>query len=360
MRALDDRPSPTEFGELLRDTVREALRSWRLPASMILGVGFGAMEFSITRHPLGAFFGVFSALFTLCFGPLPWRALVPLEADGDRGRKLRAWLLAASVATLLFATLVVLYRTLAAAAEIQNVYVFGHMRELLVAWLLFLIGGWGLARDIQLEQRHDRTLGSAQRLEAALAAARLDALRADLDPHFLFNALNAIASQCATDPRAAEENICRLATLLRAVLDTRARPMHPLDDELSLCADYLGLLQARYPELRVEVEAGDAPGDTPVPPLLLQPMLENAVRHGDIARGAVRLRATRDGAALRITVTSPGAYRGPREGGMGVDLVRRRVALAWGDAARFTIEDGGGCTVNTVSIPLSPKEIHAP
>jgi two-component system sensor histidine kinase AlgZ len=355
-----DPSPPTDVEALLRDTLREAVRSWRLPATLILGVGFGAMEYSLTRHPLGAAFGLIASLYTLCFGPLAWRAMVPLEADGDRWRKLQGWLVAASVSTLLFLILVVLYRTAAHAASITNVYVFGHLRELLVAWLLFLIGGWGLARDIQLEQRHDRARGSTQRLEAALQAARLDALRADLDPHFLFNALNAIASQCATDARAAEENICRLASLLRAVLDTRSRPLHALDDELALCGDYLALLQARYPELRVDVRADPTLADTPVPPLLLQPMLENAVRHGEITRGVVVLEAAREGDTARLSVTSPGAWRGPREGGMGVDLVRSRVALTWGVDARFDITERGGSTVTTITIPLSPKEIHAP
>lgn len=352
----DDPAATSELGALVEDTVREALRSWRLPATLLLGVGFGAMEYSITGHPLGAAFGPFSSLYTLLIGPIAWRALVPLEADGDRGRKLRAWLLAALVATGQFAVLVLLYRAAAAAARVSGVYVFGHARELLVAWLLFLIGGWGLARDIQLEQRHDRAAGSRERLEAALAAAQHDALRADLDPHFLFNALNAIASQCATDARAAEENICRLATLLRAVLDTRRRALHPLDEELALCADYLALLQARFPELRVETDADEALGGVLVPPLLLQPLLENAVRHGDIARGPVRVEARSERGEFVLTVTSPGGYRGPREGGLGVDLVRRRVELAWGDAGRFEIATDRGATAATIHGPLEGSD----
>lgn len=347
--------APPDLEALLVDTLREALRSWRLPATLILGVGFGAMEYSFTRHPLGAFFGLFSALYTLALGPLAWRALVPLEEDGDRWRKLRSWFLAAAIATLLFGVLVLLYRTAAAAARLQSVYVFGHPRELLVAWLLFLIGGWGLARDIQLEQRHDRTLGSQRRLARELAAAQLDALRADLDPHFLFNALNAIASQCATDPRAAEENVCRLATLLRAVLDTRRRPLHALDDELALAGDYLSLLQARFPALRVEVARADEVASVMVPPLLLQPLLENAVRHGQMDRGAVAVDARREGDALVVEVSSVGVFRGPRDGGMGIDLVRRRVALAWGEAARFEIETRGDRTVACVRAPLHAR-----
>lgn len=345
-----------DLRSLLADTLREALRSWRLPATLLLGAGFGAMEYTYTLHPLGVVFGLSSALYTLVLGPLAWRALVPLEADGDRARKLRAWLLAAAIATLLFVVFALFYRQTAAAVGIPSVYVFGHHRELLVAWLLFLVGGWGLARDIQLEQRHDRTLGSQRRLQRALAAAQLDALRADLDPHFLFNALNAIASQCATDPAAAEANVVRLATLLRAVLDSRRRPLHALDEELALAADYAALLEARFPALQVEFDCDAAARQVPVPPLLLQPLLENAVRHGQMGQGPVRVDVTRQGEDLIISVRSAGAYLGPRDGGLGLDLVRKRVALAWGGDGHFDIGTDAGSTLALVRAPLRPLE----
>lgn len=342
-------PDLKDLDALVRDTVREAMRSWRLPATLLLGVGFGILEFRTTGHAPSFLFGPGAALYTLVLGPLSWRALVPLEADGHRGDKLIRWCVAASVSTALFYGLVLAYRALAAFTGLREVYVLGHPRETLVAWLLFLIGGWGLARDIQLEQRLDVTLGSHQRLSDELAAARLDALRADLDPHFLFNALNAIASQCASDPAAAEDNIVRLATLLRAVLDTRRRPAHPLDVELALAGDYVGLLKARFPALTVRFDTAPETLSSDVPPLLLQPLLENAVRHGHIDRGEISVTARREGDDLVIRVRSPGAFHGPREGGMGLDLVRRRVELAWGDDGRFDIIADGEATLGTVT-----------
>jgi LytS/YehU family sensor histidine kinase len=233
--------------------------------------------------------------------------------------------------------------------HLHAIYTLGYPRELLVAWLLFLIGGWGLARDIQLEQRLDVTLGSHEKLSAELAEARLNALRADLDPHFLFNALNAIASQCTSDPVAAEDNVVRLAALLRAVLDTRRRALHPLEDELSLARDYVGLLAARYPSLRVTVTAEPRCAAIEVPPLVLQPLLENAVRHGDFERGTITVDARAEGADLVMTVESPGAFDGPREGGMGLSLVRRRVELAWGARGTFTIAARAERTVATIT-----------
>ncbi len=355
---------PTDLGSVVRDTVREALRSWRLPATLTIGLGLGVLEQSFTQRVTGFFFGPFAALFTLFLGPLPWRALLPLEEDGHRGEKLVRAVVAMGVSSALFAVLVTLYRSVATAVHIREVYALGQPREIFIAWLLFLVGGWGLARDIQLEQRLDRTLGSHQRLSAELAAARLDALRADLDPHFLFNALNAIASQCASDPVAAEDNVVRLATLLRAVLDTRRRPLHPLDDELALAADYVALLKARFPALTVVVESDPGLSQVAVPPLLLQPLLENAVRHGRLERGAIEVRVRADGRDLVVTVSSPGPFGGRREGGMGLDLVQRRVALAWGSRAQFDIGSQGERTVGTVvardAIPPSPTPQVSP
>ncbi len=341
-------PDVTDLSTLVRDTVREATRSWRLPATLVLGMGLGALEYQATGRAAGFLFGPAAAMYTLLLGPLPWRALVPLEADGRRGEKLVRWCIAAAVGTALFYVLIGAYRAYAVVVDVRSIYTLGHARESLVAWLLFLIGGWGLARDIQLEQRLDLTLGSHRRLSDELAAARLDALRADLDPHFLFNALNAIASQCASDPIAAEDNIVRLSTLLRAVLDTRRRPLHALDEELALAHDYVGLLQARYPSLTVSFHVEPEAGDAQVPPLLLQPLLENAVRHGRIERDEIRVSVRRADDELVVCVRSPGAFRGPREGGMGIDLVRRRVELAWGAEGSFEIVADGDHTVATV------------
>jgi two-component system sensor histidine kinase AlgZ len=355
---MDVPEARTEILPMVGDTVREALRSWRLPAALTLGVGFGLLERSYSHHGAAFLWGPVAALYTLLLGPLPWRLLVPLEEDGRRGEKLVRWALAGALACAMFAVLAGAYRTVATLSPGSGGLAFAQPREGLVAFLLFAIGGWGLARDIQLEQRLDRTLGRHRELSAQLDRARVDLLRADLDPHFLFNALNAIASQCASDPRAAEDNVVRLASLLRAVLDTRRQALHPLDDELALARDYVGLLHARYPQLAVQWHIDEAARDAEVPPLLLQPLLENAVRHGRIDRGAIVVTARAEGPDLTLTVRSPGAWRGPREGALGCDLVRRRAELAWGDDARCDVgPDGPEATLATVvarnTLPLA-------
>jgi two-component system sensor histidine kinase AlgZ len=347
----------TDLPWVLRDTLREAARSWRLPAALALGVGFGFIERSHTGAPAGLAFGVVASMYTLFLGPLPWRALAPLEEDGRRLHKLVRWAIAASIGLALFALLVVPYAWVVHALDGTASYLVSRPRELAVSTLLFLVGGWGLARDVQLEQRLDRTMRSKGRLAAELEEARLHALRADLDPHFLFNALNAIASQCTTDPSGAEDNIVRLSSLLRTVLDTRRRAVHPLEEELSLARDYLGLLATRYPRLRFEVVEPDDPAGIAVPPLLLQPLLENALRHGDHQRGPVRLQVERDAARnrVRLEVRSHGAFRGRRDGGIGLELVQRRVELAYGREATFTIETEGDQTVARIDAPCTPS-----
>jgi two-component system sensor histidine kinase AlgZ len=342
---------------MLRDTLRESARSWRLPAALALGLGFGAVEHRATGDALGFAFGPIAALYTLFLGPLPWRALVPLEADGQRAQKFGRALVAAAIAFGLFLCLATPYVAVSRAFATRGVYLLGAPREFALATLLFMIGGWGLARDVQLEQRLDRTLRNHGELAAELEAARLYALRADLDPHFLFNALNAIASQCASDPTAAEDNIVRLSSLLRAVLDTRRQPLHALEDEVALARDYLGLLAARYPALRHRIDTSAAPPGFLVPPLLLQPLLENAVRHGAIDAGEISVAARTTGDTVTLEVRSPGAFGGARAGGMGLELVRRRAELAWGAATSFTVATvDAATTVATIVAPLT----HAP
>jgi LytS/YehU family sensor histidine kinase len=343
---------------LLRDTVRESARSWRLPAALALGIGFGFVERSYTGARAGLVFGVVASLYTLFLGPLPWRVLVPLEEDGRRLHKLVRWAIAAAIGLALFAVLVIPYAWIVDAVYQTPNYLEKRPREFLLSTLLFLVGGWGLARDVQLEQRLDRTIRRQGRLTAELEEARLYAIRADLDPHFLFNALNAIASQCTTDPPGAEDNIVRLSSLLRTVLDTRRRALHSLDEELSLARDYLGLLATRFPGLRYEiVEPAEVElSAVRVPPLLLQPLLENALRHGEHAKGPLRVSARIEGPTLTLEVRSFGPFRGGREGGLGLELVRRRVELAYADRATFTIETEGDECVARIVAPAHPPD----
>ena len=208
-------------------------------------------------------------------------------------------------------------------------------------------------------QRERRTL----ELEASLAKARLDALRLQINPHFLFNALNAIASLVHTRPDAADDMIGSLSGLLRASLQGDGRHEVPLERELELLRLYTDIERTRFGDRLSfeEVVDPDASGAL-VPALVLQPLVENAVRHGLEPRpgpGTVRLTARRDGDRLVILVADDGIGCDPerpsRGSGIGLTNVRDRLRALHGDDASLAIAPApapGGGTVVTLTLPF--------
>lgn len=188
-------------------------------------------------------------------------------------------------------------------------------------------------------------------------AARLEALRARLEPHFLFNALNGIAGAVHTSPALAEDLLVRLGALLRSALAPAGAEgeLAPLADERALVLHYLALEKHRLgARLTAEVDIPDALGDMRLPRLVLQPLVENAVVHGVSRRaagGAIRVRARRFDDAhaprLRIEVESDGPDAGaaaPRVSGTGQGLssTRERLALLYGANATLVARQGAG------------------
>lgn len=182
-------------------------------------------------------------------------------------------------------------------------------------------------------------------LERALATAQLQAVRTQLQPHFLFNALNTIAARVHDDPAQADTLISQLAELLRASLQAHHATQVPLREELELLEAYVQLMRARFGE-RLTVTVNTAPGvhNVPVPPLLLQPLVENAIRHGGLEQaGQVRIVVTIarliTGAAEQIAMTvadnGPGmpAGRDPLRSGTGLSSSVERLSLLYGSAA---------------------------
>jgi hypothetical protein len=202
----------------------------------------------------------------------------------------------------------------------------------------------------------------AERLSRALAESQLASLRLQLQPHFLFNALNAVAALIPRDPRGADRMLTRLAQLLRAVLEHPPGHEHPLSAELALLEQYLDVMRVRFgPRLTVEREVDPALGEARVPWLLLQPLVENALEHGvSRAEGPARLRLTaaRDGDALRLAVddSGPGLAAAPGgEGpGIGLENTRRRLESLYGARGRLRLGPSplGGVRVE-VHLPLS-------
>jgi len=232
-----------------------------------------------------------------------------------------------------------------------------------VSVALFLVGGWGLARDIDLEARlaYERARAEAMRREAE--RAQLLAIRANLDPHFLFNTLNAIAEWCREDGVIAERAILKLSSMLRAVLEGVRTPTWTLEREVELVRALFDLHTVRSPSsFRLSWQVDEQALGTPVLPLVLLPLAENAMKHGPNAgfHGEVSF-AIRVGPHLvDVTFENPGAYGGPRDGSAGIPTVERRLAFAYGEDAKLSIHSPtAGRTRVTMTLPRTGPRAEA-
>ncbi len=191
-------------------------------------------------------------------------------------------------------------------------------------------------------------------LENRLAEARLEALRMQLHPHFLFNTLNAIATLVHKDPRAADDMITNLSELLRATLDTTAQEI-PLRQELAFLDRYLEIQQTRFGDrLKVEREIEAAALEVPVPTLILQPLVENAIRHGlepQSGPGVLRISARIENDLLQLGIQDNGAGSkssdAARPEGIGLANTRERLAQLYGTRAKMILTSGaeGGFSI---------------
>lgn len=217
---------------------------------------------------------------------------------------------------------------------------------------------------VQLRERETQ----AARLQAQLAEARLGALRMQLQPHFLLNSLNAIAVIVRDrDTTRATRMLEQLGEMLRRVMRADRPQEVSLVEELEFVRQYLGIEQVRFPDrLRPEILLDPSLHAAAVPEFVLQPLVENALRHGLARRvGATRLRieARREADDLLLTVTDngPGPDAEPAEPGEGLGLgnLRERLATLYGARARLDLRPGAeGGAVATVRLPY--REIEAP
>lgn len=204
------------------------------------------------------------------------------------------------------------------------------------------------------------------RTETALRAAAENQLRllvSQLEPHMLFNTLANLRVLIGSDPPRAQAMLDHLNGFLRATLDASRSDAHALTAEFARVRDYLELMQVRMgPRLRATLDLPDALGALPVPPLLLQPLVENALKHGlepNIAGGAIEVAARREGATLILSVrdTGAGLHAPPADGTrFGLRQVRERLAALYGHAAQFTLtepNDGRGGALAIVRLPIA-------
>lgn len=228
----------------------------------------------------------------------------------------------------------------------------------------------GFAREYFLRDRHREHEAVAlqaetARLQAQLADARLDALRMQLNPHFLFNTLHAISALVERDPSGVRRMIARLSELLRHTIDSGADEV-TLREELTFLRRYIEIMEIRFQgKLRVELDVADAALEALVPNLVLQPLVENALEHGASrasgeGRIALSAQIVGDDLVLRVRDNGPGLTSTPRievRSGVGVANTRARLQQLYGEDASLTLrtaEEGG--TLAQVTLPFHTAE----
>jgi signal transduction histidine kinase len=233
---------------------------------------------------------------------------------------------------------------------------------ILWSWLVY----WLILGARQTYRYYHHYLASElrlERMERSFSQARLNALRMQLDPHFLFNALNTVSSQVERDPRLARSMIEHLGDLLRLSLEARDRQEVPLAEEMAFLDHYVAIQRIRFGStLRIETHIAPEVKYALVPCLIVQPLVENAIRHGISRRasgGAVTVTAERSAEQVEIRVIDDGVGLPPgwtleNSTGLGLSVTRERIAgIHPNGSSRFAVgrRSGGGTEVE-ISLPL--------
>jgi two-component system LytT family sensor kinase len=234
----------------------------------------------------------------------------------------------------------------------------------IVIYLLIMSGCVAFAHFRKSQEKERR----AGELEAHLAQAKLQALRMQINPHFLFNTLNAISTLVHTSPHTADEMITDLGELFRFSLESSNDQEIPLSRELELLRRYLAIEQRRFGQ-RLEIEQNADPEihDALVPPLILQPIVENAIRHGietQAGLGRIAISARRNGNQVKLSVSDNGkkpfdaSIKEDKRQGIGLANTRARLQQLYGKEQSFSIFNGdlGGWTVE-IKIPFSATPV---
>jgi two-component system sensor histidine kinase AlgZ len=333
-----------------------------VPIGIVLVIGFGkhdawgtAAVFFLPLTMLYAFIGL-SAYYVCC--------AFPIKKESPIWRALPAHMSAAATIGGLCVGIAWLW-----AAVLQSLNV-GLQPQLYLEqpWLLFAVGAlvfWlAIAFHYALIASHASKVSEQRALESGLLAreAELKALRAQLDPHFLFNSLNSISALTGSDPTMARKMCLLLADFLRKTLRLGAIDRIPLHEELGVVQGYLAIEQVRLgSRLVVNCTAGEQVRGAYVPPLIVQPLVENAVLHG-IAHlldgGTVSISAERRESTLVIRVSNPIDPDRPRNkrAGFGMQLVRQRLQSQYGVCGLLNAREEEGEFIAEISLPFATTE----
>ncbi|MEO8258646.1 MAG: histidine kinase [Acidobacteriota bacterium] len=239
------------------------------------------------------------------------------------------------------------------AQQIPFVFAAGVLLFLLALAVHYALLAFEVAREAERRQLA---------LELLTRDAELRALRAQIDPHFLYNSLNSISALTASDPAGARRMCVLLGGFLRDTLSLSSRQRIPLAEELALADSFLSIEQVRFgARLRVDRRIDDGSAACLVPPLLLQPLVENAVTHGIaglVDGGVIRLEISRRNGHCSIRLENPcePEARPARTGGMGLDNVRRRLDAMFGPDASIEIHAGAAQFRVELSLPCTTSE----
>jgi two-component system, LytTR family, sensor kinase len=370
-RPLDSGAIPKESGRTA--SAAGAMELWRSGKAWLVIIG------------IGCFFGILDAtqLYLLrrgamALGPLLWRmlsywttyaALVPMAFYVAHRFRLDGRIRATAVAAHVGAALcfVVLHLGVAAILSIVSYpniddAATGFLNSLrsfsagnfLVYW--FLVGSYyGIHYYHQMKARELQ----AAHLQAVLTESRLQALKAQLNPHFLFNTLNTIFVLAKKGEEAAViQTLSRLSELLRVTLDESRAGNIPFGEELSFLDSYLEIQKTRFSDrLHVIYEISSEARDALVPSMILQPLVENAVKYGvsgQVGDAVIRIRASIEGEMLVLEVSDNGpGFASDRPMGIGLANTEARLRYLYGTAQniRYRHSDDGGAIV-TISLPL--------
>jgi signal transduction histidine kinase len=317
---------------LFLDTLRALSAPRRAVPILVMAAPLLLAQHEFSKEPRALPLAILMIALFVIVAPFAFRMLFPLDAKGGFWGRL-----------VLYAALGVLVPIVAWGLPPMLGISSSFLSSRANVWVaigLFWVGGFGLGRDIELEAHWQKERERAQRLAQEAERAQLLALRANLDPHFLFNTLNAIAEWCREDAEVAERAILGLASMLREILSGVQAPSWPIERELALVESLFALHKMRDPE-RFTSEVSCEPGleKIELPALILLPLAENAMKHGPAKghRGLVTVRVRKKDSTIEVAVENPGPFSGRREGGQGIVSVEKRLELAFGSRAKFSI-----------------------
>ena len=238
-------------------------------------------------------------------------------------------------------------------ATVIDQMIRGAFSQTLTYWVIVHVAvGLQLYREAQVRRLRE------VELERSLAEAKLQALSAQLHPHFLFNALNAVATLMHRDVAAADRMVLELGELLRASLNSETKSEHSVGEEMRLAEQYLNIMRIRFGDrLAVRIDVEPQTRHARIPHLLLQPLIENAVRHGlerDTSTNTISVSVARANGRLEVVVkdNGPGFSVLPPSAGVGLENTRERLQQLYGHNAQMRFENvrSGGAEVR-VTLP---------